>query len=183
MRVESTSGFILDLGGGPASFFAEKFPKREQVILVDIDYRLALKAKTKQANLNVLVADGGNLPFANQGIALTICNSVIEHVDRPDKLATEIQRVSKAYFLQTPNGRFPFETHSFIAIPFYNFIPWAWLKKRLCQLFGASFEYVSSVHYVPEQELRHLFPKAQLSYEKFLGLHKSFYIQWNTRKL
>jgi hypothetical protein len=109
-------------------------------------------------------------------VDVTTCNSVIEHVDDPDALAAEVRRVSWGYFLQTPHGGFPLETHSFIAIPFYNLIPWMWLRRFVSKIFRANFEYVSSVRYLPEQRLRFLFPEATITYEKVLGLRKSFYV-------
>jgi ubiquinone/menaquinone biosynthesis C-methylase UbiE len=176
VEIESLAGFILDLGGGPASFFAAMFPRPEQIILVDINYNLACQAKRKQSALHVIVADGGWLPLADCSVDVTVCNSVIEHVEDPDALATEIRRVSQSYFLQTPNSRFPLETHSFIAIPFYNLIPYTWLRRFICKMFEANFKYVSSVRYLSEQRLRFLFPEATITYEKALGFKKSFYV-------
>ncbi len=174
--IESLSGLILDLGGGPASFLAALFPRPQQVILVDVSYDSVHQAKRKQSALHVIVADGGNLPLVSDSVDVTVCNSVIEHVDDPDALASEIRRVSRGYFLQTPNGRFPLETHSFIAIPFYNFIPWMWLRRLVCKLFGTDFDYVNSVSYLSEQRLRVLFSEATIAYEKFFGLKKSFWV-------
>jgi ubiquinone/menaquinone biosynthesis C-methylase UbiE len=171
-----TSGLILDLGGGPASFFAAFYPKPQDIVLVEVDYDLAHKAKKKLPHLQVVVADGEHLPFASQTLHATVCNSVIEHVNNPDKLAAEIQRVSQSYFVQTPNVQFPVETHSYIAIPFYNQIPIPHLQKGLCKLFGGNFKYISSVSYLSEQKLRSLFPQAIMRYEKSLGLKKSFYL-------
>lgn len=176
MGIRFLTDFILDLGGGPASFFAAMYPKPERVVLVDIDHNRAYQAKQKQPALRVLVADGGRLPLADCAIDVTVCNSVIEHVNNPDALAAETRRVSRSYFLQTPNGNFPLETHSSIAIPFYNFIPWVWVRRFLCKIFGAKFERVSSVRYLPEQRLSVLFPEATMAYEKVLGLKKSFYV-------
>jgi ubiquinone/menaquinone biosynthesis C-methylase UbiE len=175
MGIELLTDFILDLGGGPASFFAAMFPRPEQVILVDVDYKRACQAKRKQS-AHVIVADGERLPLADCSVDMTVCNAVIEHVDNHDVLAAEIRRVSRGYFQQTPYKGFPLETHSFIALPFYNFIPWAWLRRFVCKMFGANFKYVSSVRYLSEQELGILFPEAVISYEKVLGFKKSFYV-------
>jgi SAM-dependent methyltransferase len=123
-----------------------------------------------------VVADGGRLPLADLSVAVTVCNSVIEHVDDPAALARETRRVGEGFFLQTPNGGFPFETHSFIPIPCYSLIPWTRPRRFVCRVFGADFEYVSSVHYLPEQRLGLLFPEARIIYEKVLGLKKSFYV-------
>jgi SAM-dependent methyltransferase len=174
---------MLDLGGGPASFFATMFPKPERVILLDVDFNLAFQAKQKRPGLHAIVADGEHLPLADCTVDMTICNSVIEHVDNPAALAREIRRVSRGYFLQTPNGNFPLETHSFIAIPFFHLIPWMWLRQFVCRLLGANFEYVSNVRYLPEQTLAFFFPEALITYEKVLGLKKSFYVRYLDEKM
>lgn len=176
MHLDFSEGFILDLGGGPASFFAALFPRPEAVILADVDYKVAKRAKEINPALQVVLADGCHLPLANCSVKATVCNSVIEHVATPSALATEIRRVSQSYFLQTPNGQFPAETHSFIAIPFYHLIPWMSLSLLMCKIFGANFEYVNSVRYLSEETLNSLFPEATLAYEKSLGLKKSFYV-------
>ncbi len=176
LELYSSNRLILDLGGGRTSFFTEMFPRPEQIVLLDINYQFALEAKRRRPDIHIVVGDGERLPFADHWMEATICNSVIEHTNHPEKLAEEICRVSQAYFVQTPNGTFPMETHSFIAIPFYHSIPWEWLRKFLCRLFGARYEYISSVHYLSEYQLRHLFSEAVLAYEKTLGMTKSFYV-------
>jgi ubiquinone/menaquinone biosynthesis C-methylase UbiE len=173
---ERPPGFVLDLGGGSASFFAALYPHPEEIILLEVEYALACKAKARLPTLNVIVADGQKLPFARQSLSMTVCNSVIEHVDDPGQLASEIQRVSRCFFVQTPNGRFPVETYSFITIPFYNQLPGTTLKRLLCALFGGNFDYISSVRYLSETRLNQLFPQATIHYEKSLGLKKSFYL-------
>lgn len=176
LNVESQNGFILDLGGGPASFFAGMFPCPEQVVLVDINLADARQARRLRPSMGAVVANGEQLPFADGTFSATVCNSVIEHVDDPTRLSREICRVSRTYFVQTPNGRFPLETHSYIAIPFYNWIPLQRVKRWICRLFGANYAYVSSVRYLSETKLKELFPNADLIYEKAFGLTKSFYI-------
>ena len=172
---ETLSGAILDLGGGPASFFASMFPEPKRIVLVDIEYALARRAKEVIPELNVVVADGAKLPFARQSMGLTVCNSVIEHVADPASLAAEIERVSQRYFIQTPNVEFPIETHSYIGIPFYRLIPSAGLRRLMCRFFSADFDYVESVTYLTESQLRRYFKKAHIVHERVLGLTKSFY--------
>lgn len=182
-RIESLEGFILDLGGGPASFFAAMFPKPDQVILVDVNINLARQAKGKQPALHAIVADGRRLPLADCSVDMTVCNSVIEHVDDPDALVAEICRASRGYFLQTPNGNFPLETHSYVPMPFYNSIPWAWLRRLISKIFGANYGYVSSVRYLSEQGLISLFPEATIAYEMAFGLKKSYYVYRTSERL
>jgi len=174
--IETLDGFILDLGGGPASFFAAMFPNPSQVILVDIDYKKAVLARKNQPQTHIVVGDAEYLPFADSAVRFTVSNSVIEHVNNPNEMVSEVRRVSRGYFLQTPNGAFPVETHSFIPIPFYNHIPIRGIKKLLCALFRANFDYISTVRYLSENRLGQLFPDAAIIYEKMLGLKKSFYV-------
>jgi ubiquinone/menaquinone biosynthesis C-methylase UbiE len=176
LKLHSSEGLILDLGGGPASFFSALFDNRTRVVLFDCDCNLALRAKYQYPDIRVVIGDGERLPFADHSIEATVCNSVIEHVNYPGRLAQEIRRVSSTYFLQTPNGAFPVETHSFVAIPFYHWIPFEWGRKLLCRMFGARVEYINSVHYLSDQQLRDLFPEAVVIYEKSFGLKKSFYV-------
>ena len=174
--IERAAGFILDLGSGAASFLADMFPRPEQIILLDIDYKRASMAKRIHPALHIIVADGKHLPLADSSVAMTICNSVIEHVDDQDILAAEICRVSQGYFLQTPYKGFPVETHSFIGLPFYNVMPTKWLRRFMCRMLGANFDYVNSVRYLSEQQLKTLFPEARIIYEKAFGFKKSFYV-------
>jgi SAM-dependent methyltransferase len=176
VHIESLTGPLLDLGGGPASFFSSIYPRPTQVVMIDVDPALAKRAKQIQPALFVITADGERLPLADRSITCAVCNSVIEHVTDPAALAAEISRVSRIFFIQTPNGRFPLETHSFIAIPFYNLVPGNRLRRLACRLFGANFEYVNSVRYLSEQQLRRLFPDSIFAYERVLGLKKSLYI-------
>jgi ubiquinone/menaquinone biosynthesis C-methylase UbiE len=176
MNVDQVKGFVLDLGGGSAGFFAAVYHKPGRIILLDVDLNLVREAKEKYPALHFIVADGERLPVASSSMGMTVCNSVIEHVDDPVALAVEIRRVSQSYFLQTPNKVFPLETHSFVAIPFYHCIPWTWLRRLVCKMVGADYEYVSGVRYLSEPRLKQLFPEAAIAYEKVLAWKKSFYV-------
>ncbi len=164
---------VLDLGGGPASFFAERYPNRDRVVLLEIDEQRARLAKQKYSELQVVIGNGECLPFAQNSIPYTICNSVIEHVNSPESLASEIRRVSHNYFIQTPNGKFPLETHSFIAIPLFNYLPNGQIKRLVCKIFGANYDYIQSVRYLGNKRLISLFPEAQLEYERSHRNNKS----------
>jgi SAM-dependent methyltransferase len=181
LGVEALAGPLLDLGGGPASFFAALYPRPEQIVLVDVDGEEVARARERQPAISAVVADGERLPLARGSVAAAICNSVIEHVDDPGALAGEIRRVARSYFLQTPNGRFPLETHSFVAIPFYHLLPSRRLKGLACRLFGGDPAYIGRVRYLSEPALRRLFPEARVAYERVLGLRKSFYVYHSGR--
>jgi len=176
LNVESRSGFILDLGGGATSFIAAFFPRPEKIIILDIDFNKVYNIRRKIKKIKTIVADGAMLPFADSSVDVVICNSVLEHVDAPESIASEIRRVSKEYFVQTPSGTFPVEMHTIPAIPFYNRIPWFWVRRYVCKLFRANFEYINSVNYLSERKLKSMFPESIVTYEYILGIKKSFYI-------
>jgi len=46
------------------------------------------------ARVNFQVADGSNLPFADAGFDLVLCNSVLHHLEEPARLFAEIARVA-----------------------------------------------------------------------------------------
>jgi ubiquinone/menaquinone biosynthesis C-methylase UbiE len=46
------------------------------------------------ARVNFQVADGSELPFADAGFDLVLCNSVLHHLERPARLFAEIARVA-----------------------------------------------------------------------------------------
>lgn len=114
-------------------------------------------------------------------------NSVIEHVgDYADqhRMAAEVRRVGKRYFIQTPNRYFPVEPH--FLFPFFQFLPLraqAWLigrfdlgwRKKAAD-FQQALEQARSVRLLTKTELGDLFPDGTILEEKLLGLTKSFMV-------
>ena len=50
----------------------------------------------------VLVDDIHRLPFADRQFATVLCSRTVEHVDRPDDLFRELQRVGREVTLVVP---------------------------------------------------------------------------------
>ena len=104
-------------------------------------------------------------------------------------MASEIRRVARAYWLQTPNFWFPMEPH--FAVP-----GWQWMPRRLrtrllmhfalgnrgrCCQPERSERLVDEIRLMTGRELRELFPGATLLPERFLGLTKSWVVHHGFR--
>jgi SAM-dependent methyltransferase len=172
------SGTWLDLGGGPGSYLLtqlETLPDAvPRVILLDTGESELRDARARFPHIQCVRANGEQLPFCDGAFALVFCNSVIEHVEHPASLAAEIRRTGRHFFVQTPNQDFPLESHSHVPLPFFRRMPRP-VQRWMCRAAGASWDYLMSVRYLTESELRSLFPRARILQERTLGLTKSFY--------
>lgn len=131
-------------------------------------------------------ADARNLSmFRDKEFDIVFSNSVIEHVGSfadQKKMADEIMRIGKKFFVQTPNYWFPFEPH--FMFPLFQFLPQAvkikllmsfrmgWFKK--CSDKKEALHLLSSIRLLKKSDLIKLFPGAIIYKEKFLGFTKSF---------
>jgi len=129
--------------------------------------------------------------FANKSVEVVYSNSVIEHVgtfDDQRQMASEVRRVAKRYFVQTPNAWFPIEPH--FLVPGFQFMP---LDLRTFLLTRARLgwvprepdasrarEVVASVRLLTARQMRALFPEATVYRERFMGMAKSIttYYGW-----
>jgi ubiquinone/menaquinone biosynthesis C-methylase UbiE len=145
--------------------------------------------KLADPRFSSVVGDARRLPFANAEFDVVFSNSVIEHVgDYGDqyRMAQEIRRVGKRYFVQTPNRYFPIEPH--VVLPFFQFLPLSarvWLvsllrMQRIEQIrristMKAKFQrYFGAIRLLSRYEIKQLFPEATVQAELFCGLAKSF---------
>jgi hypothetical protein len=135
-----------------------------------------------------IVGDGRYLPFRDRSFDIVFSNSVIEHISSPEdqcRFAEEVRRTGKAYWVQTPDRRFPVEPH--LVTPFLH-----WLPKRVRIAIARRFTFWSllerpspdrweyyirhcaeEVRLLGTRELQALFPEARIIRERFLGLSKS----------
>jgi SAM-dependent methyltransferase len=97
------------------------------------------------------------LPFAEQEFDLVYCSSVIEHVPpaRRAAFATEVRRVGRGWFVQTPALSFPIEPHSLL--PGAHWLPPS-LRKPYWRL-GAAREW-EDISLLSRGELEALFGPA-----------------------
>lgn len=173
---------ILDVGGSPSIWeFAAVRPR-----LTILNFPSALERRRADAAL--VAGDGRMLPFEDNAFDIVFSNSVIEHVGThadQQRFANEVRRVGRAYWIQTPNRRFPVELH--LMLPLIHYLP-----KRLQRTIVSRFtvwEYVTrpseaeraayTKHFLNElnlldrSALQCLFPDATILTERIAGLAKS----------
>lgn len=121
--------------------------------------------------------------FAPDEFDLVFSNSVIEHLlSREDqqRMADEIRRVGKAYWVQTPNRHFPLELH--LCFPFIQYFPVHW-RVAFARVWPFSFEKMrgrtegavadAQAILLTKKEMQSLFPEGELICERFIGMTKS----------
>ncbi|MEW5873001.1 MAG: class I SAM-dependent methyltransferase [Chloroflexota bacterium] len=176
---------ILDVGGEPR--FWEVMGLAGQS-----DYDILLlntqPQPVSQTHMCSVVGDAADLSrFAGQSFDCVFSNSVIEHLGsyaRQERMAAEIQRVGKTYFVQTPNRFFPIEPH--FLLPGFQFFPLAW-QIWLVQRFDLGWykripdpaqaqAFIRTHRLLSAAELKRLFPQGYLYHERFCVLTKSFMV-------
>lgn len=120
---------------------------------------------------------------------IVFSNSVIGHVGNfadQQKMAREIRRVGRTFFLQTPNHGFPLDWRTFI--PFFHFLPeavQAWCfrnfsvgtyRKALSNI--EALHWATRIRNIRRRELELLFPGLDVVVieERVLGFTKSFMV-------
>ena len=86
-------------------------------------------------DVNTVVYDGRDFPFADQSFDIVWSNAVLEHVG--DQYAQilflrEARRVGRSVFLTTPNRGFPIEVHS--RLPLLHWLPKETFDSILCRI-------------------------------------------------
>jgi hypothetical protein len=165
---------ILDLGG---TIFNWNLIKHDDY---DITLVNLLEPEHRAPGFHYTTGDATDLKkiFADKSFDIAFSNSVIEHVgDEPRQLAfaQEVQRIGKAWWVQTPSDRFPFEPHT--RVPFYWKLPEAyrrhlmrkWTRKR--PAFAAD---IKATRVLNRERMTELFPGSEVYTEHLLGFEKSY---------
>jgi hypothetical protein len=173
---------VLDIGGTPDCW--DLLAERPQVTLLNTP-----RARDDMGGAVAWVAgDGRTLPFRDGAFDVVFSNSVVEHVggeESQQRFAREVERVGRAYWVQTPNLWFPVEQH--LLTPFVHWLPRSWQRLlappfNLWQFVARPSDdrrrfyvehYLSDVRLLSAAGLRALFPGARLIRERFAGVTKS----------
>ena len=175
---------VLDVGGNPRIWATVPRQVRPQITYLN----LPRAAEADDDRGRLVFGDGCRLPFADQSFDIAFSNSVIEHVgsvEAQHTFASEIRRVGRAYWVQTPNRRFPVEQH--LLTPFVHWLPRAWQRTLVphVTVWGLLSEcgpkerhfyfdhYLNDIRLLTAGELAELFPRSRLVRERFWGMTKS----------
>jgi 2-polyprenyl-3-methyl-5-hydroxy-6-metoxy-1,4-benzoquinol methylase len=163
---------IIDVGAGWGAAL-ERFNSRNPIVAVDLSP--VPSDWLSSENVTVIQGDGTQLPFADNEFDIAFSNSVIEHVppELQAQFASEIRRVARRYFVQTPNKYFIIEPH--YQVPLFQFLPRR-VRRALNRRFALGWQpkgHWEEIQLLSAQDLRRLFPDAKIMRERVLGLTKS----------
>jgi hypothetical protein len=184
---------ILDLGSEDGSYLASCYPYPQNIVLADIDDG-PMREGVRRYGLKgyeVIPRDGA-LPFSRGSFDAVWCNSVIEHVTLPraelavasdrdfrrdadahqQAFASEVDRVGRSFFVQTPYLHFPVEAHSWL--PLMQYLPqdWRWTASRALRRVWVKKWKADFLLYDEARFARH-FPGARIEFERVFGLTKA----------
>ncbi len=188
---------ILDLGSENGqninNVLARTEIKNTNVYIADIELEALEQGQKMFGYVPVHLPESGTLPFPDGYFDIVYCSSVIEHVtisknqvwkitseqyfqekslQRQKKMAEEIDRVGKSYFVQTPYRYFPIESHTWL--PFLGFLP----RKLLIPALKITNRFwvkktSPDWHLLTRRQMKELFPGAKVLEEKVWRLTKS----------
>lgn len=175
---------ILDIGGMEVYWKKMGFPKPTDNVHITLVNLFAKDVQNPEIFTSVK-GDATNMPEYKDGeFDIVFSNSVIEHLytkENQQKMADEIRRVGKTYYVQTPNYYFPIEPHWLF--PCFQFFPYKF-RVFLTKNFSLGHvgkmptkekaeDRVSEVRLLTEGEMKKMFPDGKVYRERFMGMKKS----------
>jgi len=167
---------ILDVGaeinpkGNCNLQFIDCYPWKNNIYAINLSSEHVSQIKQYYPEIEAIVADARALPWPNKHFDIVYSNAVIEHVGTfkdQKKMAAEIMRVGKRWFVTTPNRWYPFEFH--LRLPFVTWLPrhgylWAgsiisYNHVRKKYVFGAD---CSGIRLMTAKELKQCFPTSKI---------------------
>lgn len=172
---------ILDVGGSPEIWREVGYDGP----IVFLNIAPLSEGTVLPPGCTFIQGDGRTLPFTDGEFAVVFSNSVVEHVggwEDQVRFASEIQRVGRRFWVQTPNRLFPLEPHM-------NFPGFQWLPRPIAKMVVATWplsyhrrdrltteeawDAVLHTRLVTVAEMQRLFPGATIWRERAFGLTKS----------
>jgi Methyltransferase domain len=172
---------ILDIGGLEDFWVNNGIANNDRYQITILNLK---EPKISFSNFKGAIGDATNLlQYKEKEFDISFSNSVIDHlctIDNQMKMAKEVCRVSKYYFVQCPYRYFPIEPH--FVLPFAQYMPKKFLyfiltKTKLSR--GNYWNEVQAKNYLKEirlmsiKEMKGIFPGSKIYKERFAGFIKS----------
>ena len=167
---------ILDVGGEThpslegAIQFIDGYPWKENVSVVNLSSEHISRIKCHYPEIDARVGDACALPWEDKYFDVVYSNAVIEHLsefERQKKMAAEIMRVGKSWFVATPNRWYPLEFH--MRLPVVTWLPRSgqiWLG-QIISYNHVNKKYTSGIRHddlrlMTARELKQCFPTGRI---------------------
>jgi len=168
---------ILDIGGSTLNWDYIDATPSVTIVNLDVDDR-------RDGRFRFMPGDARHLALPDNAFDIVYSNSVIEHVgDFEDqrRFARETRRLAGRYYVQTPNRWFFIEPHLIAFFGHYfskdvcrRLLPfcsiWYWATRPSRETVDA---YLDAINLLTVEQMRELFPDAEIIRERFLGFTKS----------
>lgn len=161
---------VLDLGGQPEIW--DTVESRLKIFCVNLP-GIAREEYKSHHDIVYLEGDGCDMSeFPDQDFDIVFSNSVIEHVgdiERQQAFASEVARLGKRYWVQTPSKGFPIEAHC--GMPLWWFYPEKFRQfmiERWRKDLPKWTEMVETTRVISKRELGRLFPDGQIFTERMI---------------
>lgn len=177
---------LLDVGGYPW-FWLSHAQTVKRIDTLNVHEVAWTDKETPHQNIHTMVGDGCALALADQSYDIGFSNSVIEHVgswEQQQRFASEIRRVAKRLWVQTPAYECPVEPH--YMAPFIHYLPrslqkrmvrwatlWGWLDRPNREQINAM---VDTTRLLRKAEMRQLFPDCEIVTERLLWIIPKSYV-------
>ena len=181
---------LLDVGGYPGFWTPHPQPVA-QIDALNLHEVSWTSAHAPNHNIRTLIGDGCALSMPDRSYDIGFSNSVIEHVgswERQQQFASELRRVAKKLWVQTPAYECPLEPH--YMAPFVHWFPrsfqkrilrwctpWGWIERPNRDQINSMVE---TTRLLRKREVRHLFPDCKIITERMLWLIPKSYIAVRT---
>lgn len=130
------------------------------------------------------VVSGRPLPFSDRQFDIVFSNAVLEHVGSRGaqvRFAAELRRISKQFFVVTPNRWFPIEHHT--GLPFLHYLPPSLFRDLIRNTRYRYWADESNLNILTAREMAGLFPgvKTRIKIVRVFGIGSNLVAYGNSR--
>jgi len=180
---------LLDVGGYP-HFWLQYPPIAARIDTLNLHLQGGWHPEEfPNYSFDRIVGDGCAMSFADKSYDIAFSNSVIEHLGSPESqaaFASEIMRVGRKIWVQTPAFECPIEPH--YLTPFVHWLP-VYLRRKIARNFtvwgltnrpslAQINEMVDTTRLLSKKEFTNLFPDCLILTEYMLGFIPKSYIAY-----